>query len=431
MRTRRLTVPDIDLKCIVNREYLQAGNKAVVYLAMDISPPAAPQTPESLKPVNVCLAIDRSGSMREENKLENAKTAAIQLIESLKPTDYASIVTFSDKEYVEVTSRPAGDVYGFQNAINNIKAGGLTDIHSALRASFDETMRQRGNFPEEPVSRIILLTDGQPTKGKDKVDEFIPLCTDIRRNNVSVTTMGVGSDYNEQLLSTIASTTGGSWYHITDPRNIPTIFSDELIEMKTVVMLKPELKIQPVSGAELNEIYKVRPMLDQIQNPTNIDGKYIIPLGDIVGGQPQNVVARFHLPPRPEGKYRIAKAELRSGKTTITQDVIVNYTNDPTLYDKETNPYPRILLMTSEGTMLFRKGVASGDETVIAGAQTVIKKTLDDPNAMTVVRTNPLVMDMVTRINKAYEATVVKKGKLSEEDKKKVLSETTVIKKNK
>lgn len=413
----------------MNREYLQADNKAIVYLAMDISPPPAASIPEALKPLNVCLAIDRSGSMGEERKLENAKLAAIQLIQSLKPTDYASIVTFADNERVEVGSRPIADISAFHQAINSIKAKGLTDIHSALRASFEETIRQRGNFPEQPVSRIILLTDGQPTKGVDKVDDFMPLCIDMRRNDISVTALGVGSDYNEQLLSAIASTTGGAWYHVTDPRNLPMIFSEELVEMKTVVMVKPEIRIQPMSGAELADIHKVRPMLDLVRNPEIIDGKYVIPLGDIVGSQPQNIVARVHLPPRSEGKYRIARAELTSGKTSVACDIVVTYTKDSTLYEKETNPYPRVLLLTSQGTIMFRQGVAAGDETKISQAQTLIKSTLEDPNALTVVRTNELTMDMVTRFNNAYEATIIKKGKLSEEEKKKVLSETTIIKK--
>jgi hypothetical protein len=73
--------------------------------------------------------------------------------------------------------------------------------------------------------------------------------------------------------------------------------------------------------------------------------------------------------------------------------------------------------------------VASGDETVINQAQTILKRTMSDPNAVTVVRNNELAMDMVTRFNNSYEKTVIKKGNLSEEEKKKVISETTILKK--
>lgn len=417
------------MSCTVNRHFLQAGNKAVLYLALDISPPSVSEIPEAMKPLNVCLAIDRSGSMREEKKLEHAKLAASQLIQSLKPTDYVSIVTFADSVLVEVGAQPASDTYYFQQAIDSIKAKGLTDIYSALTASFDELIRVGRAFPEEPVSRIILLTDGQPTKGKEKVEEFVDLCTDLRRNDVSVTALGVGTDYNEQLLAAIGSHSGGAWYHVTDPRNLPAFFSEELVEMKTVVLLKPELRIQPMSGAELADIHKVRPMLDLIKDPVVTDGNYVVSMSDIVAGQPQNVVARFHLPPRPEGNYRIAHVELASRQTSLSEDVVVTYTNDSSLYEKETNPYPRVLLMTSEGTVLFRQGVSLGDETKISQAQTIVKGTLEDPNALTVLRTSDVVQDVVTRFRDASEKTAVKKGKLSEEDKKKIISETTVIKK--
>jgi uncharacterized protein YegL len=421
----------IDLKCIVNREYLQSDSKAILYLAMDISPPkvSSNRIPDDLRPVNLCIAIDRSGSMKDENKIEQAKTATMQLIQALKPSDYVSLVTFSNHEKVEVSSRPASDIYAFNNAISQISARGSTDIYSALQASLNEVARTRVNFTEPPVNKIILLTDGQPTSGKDKLEDFIPLCELIRKNETSVTTLGLGSDYNEQLLTSIASTTGGTPHHVTGPNNLPMLFNEELVEMKTVIMLKPQLTIQPMSGAEVEDIHKVRPVLDLVQNPEIKDGKYVLPLGDIVGGQPQNVVVKVLLPPRKDGKYRIAQAVLTGGGTTITRDVVVNYTSDPALYQKETDPYPRVLLMTSEGTIMLRQGVASGDETVINQAQTILKRTMSDPNAVTVVRSNELAMDMVTRFNNSYEKTVIKKGNLTEEEKKKVISETTVLKK--
>jgi uncharacterized protein YegL len=414
--------------CTVNRGYLKSGSEAVVFLAMDILPPAACQVPNLFRPLNVCIAIDRSGSMNEEKKLDMAKLAASQLIQSLKPSDYASIVTFADSVCVEVPSRPVTDISFFNYAINAMKAKGLTDIYSALNTSFQEMARQRGSFTEQPLSRIILLTDGQPTKGKDKVDEFVPLCTDMRRNDISVTALGVGSDYNEQLLSGIASTTGGIWYHVTDPQNLPSIFAEELEEMKTVVMTKPELYIQPMSGAELSEIHKIRPMLNLVQNAETADGRYRIPLADVVGCQPQNVVAKVHLPARPDGQYRIAKAELRSGRTSVSKDIVVNYTSDPNLYAKETDPYPRVLLMTSEGTILLRNGIADGDPTKISQAQTIVKATFQDLNAQTVVRNNELIRELKDRFDDTTATVISTKGKLSEEDKKKALSETTVIK---
>jgi Ca-activated chloride channel family protein len=255
----------IDLKCIVNREHLQSDSKALVYLAMDISPPeVSPNTPNDLQPVNLCIAIDRSGSMKDENKIEQAKIATMQLIQELKPSDFVSLVTFSNREKVEVSSRSAADIYAFSNAINQINARGATDIYSALQAALNEVAQQRAVFPGQPVNRIILLTDGQPTSGKDKIEEFVTLCELIRKNDISVTTLGLGSDYNEQLLTTIASTTGGLWYHVTDPNNLPMLFNEELVEMKTVVMQKPELQIQPMSGAEIEDIHKVRPVLDLV-----------------------------------------------------------------------------------------------------------------------------------------------------------------------
>jgi Ca-activated chloride channel family protein len=417
------------MNCIVNRQYLQANNKAVVYLALDITPPAVTAVPQAMKPINVCITIDRSGSMDEERKLENAKIAALQLIEELRPNDYATVVSFADSERVEVAAQSAADKYYFQQAIQSMKAKGMTDIYSAVQASLNEIMRARQQFAEEPVSRIILLSDGEPTKGRQKVDEFLDVCNEIRSRDVSITALGIGSDYNEQLMATLANQTNGTWNHVTDPRDLPSLFSEQLVEMKTVVLLKPQLRIQPMSGAELSEMHKVRPVLDLVKDPKVIDGKYIISLNDLVAGQQQNVVARFHLPPRKAGNYRIAHVEMVSGRTVLSEDVVVTYTDDASLYGKETSSYPRVLLMTSEGTVLLRDGIRLNDETIIKQAETIVRKTLEDPNAQTLVRTNEAIGQMVTVFKGAHEETVIKKGKLSEEDKKRLQSETTVIKK--
>ena len=420
----------VGMQCIVNRQYLQPNAKAVVYLAVDIAPPdIGVVEPIAPRPLNVCIAIDRSGSMREEKKLSNAKIATLQLVQSLKPTDYLSIVSFSDKKRVEVVSQPAGNFTIFQQAIKGIRAGGSTNLHAALAAAYEEVTRERNLFPEPPVSRIILITDGQPTKGAKKIEEFKVLCDEIRRNDISVTTLGLGTDYNEQLLTAVASTTGGLPLHVTDPNTLQQFFTQELSDMKTVVMIKPELRIKPISGAEIIDIHKVRPVLDLIKEPEIRDEKYIVPLGDIVGGQPQNVVLKIALTPKPEGNYRIAHVELASGKDTVTSDVLVTYTSDASLYSKETDPYPRVLLLTSQGTILLRQGVSMSDPTLVNQAQTILTRTMSDLNAVTVVKTNELTQDIVGRFNDAYEKTIVKKGNLTEEEKKELASQTTVIKK--
>ncbi len=420
---------DIDLKCTVNREYIQTGKETVVYISFDVIPPETTAVLDASKRLNICIVIDRSGSMREENKIGNAKLATNQLIQALKPTDYVSIVSFADNKRVEVDSQPADNADIFQRAVESINARGSTDIHSALQASFEQIMRQNGKFTEVPVNRIILLTDGQPTVGKKNINDFVVLSETIRRNNTSVTVLGLGSDYNEHLLSAIASTSDGSWYHVTDPNNLPRIFSEELLEMKTIVMVKPELQVQPMGGAKISEIYKVRPVLDQIKKTDVRNGKYIISLGDLVGDQPQNIVMKVELPPKDSGTYQIVQATLASERNAITRDVSINYTDDTTLFSKESDPYPRVLLLTSEGTILLRQGVASGDETLINQAQTLLKQTFSDPNAASIVKTSELIQNLVGRFNNSYETTIIKKGNLSQEDKKKVISETTVIKK--
>lgn len=415
------------LKCIVNSEFLKARNQSAVYLAVDILPPRVSELPAAQRKLNVCLVMDRSLSMGQQEKLENAKLAASQLMKSLKPTDYISLITFADNERVDVAAQPATNMSDYQRALSSIEPEGLTDIFGALLASFVEA-RHVLKTERETISRLILLTDGRPTRGVVDIDTFIELCSELRKYGMSVSALGLGSDYNEELLSAIASNSDGAWYHITDPTSLPAIFSEELVEMKTVIHVRPKLCLQMMSGAELSDIYKVRPILDIVREPEIVDGNFVIPMGDIVGGQPQSFVVKLNLPPRPEGRYRIARVELIGGEVDLHEDIVATYTDDALLYEKETNLYPRVLLLTSEGTILLRRGISLRDERTISQADTIIRDTLADPDALTILRENDLLMDIVERFKDAYEKTTLRKGELTEGERKEVLSETTIIK---
>ena len=72
--------------------------------------------------------------MRDEEKLSNAKIATLQLVQSLRPTDYLSIVSFSGKKRVEVISQPAGNFEIFEQTVQSMKAGGSTNLSDALSA---------------------------------------------------------------------------------------------------------------------------------------------------------------------------------------------------------------------------------------------------------------------------------------------------------
>lgn len=415
----------VSLNPRVNRRYLMADSASEIFLAVDVEGKASPTTGASV--AELALAIDRSGSMAKQGKMEHAKDAAIHLLESLEDRDHLTLITFAGKVTTELSRGSKEDVAKLAQAVTKLSADGWTDLYGAVVRGLAELTKDGIDASEGVVRRIVLITDGLPTKGKSKVSDFVKLAERVGEAGISVTALGIGGDYNEEILSALAFSSGGVWRHIRHPSEIRGMFARELESMKTTILVRPELRLELMAGAELSEAYKVTPMLNKLEDLPMTDGSYVVSLGDVARGGMESLVFRLHLPPRSGGEFRIAKVALLNGGTSVDEDVVVRYTVDPTLCEEETDPYPRMLLAASQGTVLLRSSVSTGDETLLNRATEVLKTALDDSEAETVVMDNALLRDTVAVFNEAYQTTVVNRKTLSAEDKKILKAKTTVI----
>jgi len=407
----------MQLRCTANRAYVRAGAGGVVFVAVDLLPPPTVVTQQNV--MNIALAIDCSGSMDGE-KIEQAKESALSLVSQLNPGDWISVVSFSDKATMELPTSTAGNRQAAEAAIRKISVLGGTNLYDGLELAFQQARTNSRNAGT--VSRIILVTDGMPTEGRTEDSDFVRLARKIHDSGITVTTIGIGDDYNETLLTQIAQAGGGLWYHVKDPRrDLPNIFHEQVTQMAGTVVANPELKLQLMPGAELADAYSVRPMLTKLPGPTMHGGAFVIPLRDLIAGQEQNLVFRIGVPGRRSGRFKLLHVEL--GKAV--QDVVITFTDDSQLWKLETNPYPRLLLASTEGTVLMRTAIQTQDQTALRRAETLLQTIARDPAAATVARTNPVVTEVVTTLRDAH-ATVVKGG-LSESQKKDLLHGTTII----
>jgi len=409
------------MKCTANRSYVKANAGGVVFVAVDLTPPHVVSAYR--QDMNVSLAVDCSGSMSGQ-KLAQAKDSALALSQQLGPNDIISIVSFESHAKVGLKATEASDSSAIHRAIEKITLGGGTNMYGGLELSYKETLKNSGNAGT--VSRILLLTDGQPTEGKTREDDFVRLAEKIRVSGITVTTLGIGNDYNDALLTKIAQTGGGLWYHIRDPtRDLGEIFKEQVTQMIGTLVRNPVLKVSLMPGAEFSQVFAVKPMLTQLPNPPGVNNQYQIAVKDLISGQDQNLVFKIRFPPRQVGLFRLIRAELQN----TAQDLTVTYTGDPKLYEPESDPYPRTLLRLSEATVVMRSGIASNDLTVARNAETILREITADGNLSTVVKKNPVVGDVLT----VLQGTKLKmsKGPISESDKKQMMQESTFIGKKK
>lgn len=407
---------NIDLTCSLNRKYIPPTKGQKLFLKIEIAP-----TGTDLRsfPITVCLLIDKSGSMAGK-KLRSAKEGAIRLVNQLNSNDYCGVVAFEKEVDVVVSGKYVEDVSLFETKIQKIKWGGLTELYRGLQTAFEVLrghLQQDHDTGRETVKRIILLSDGYPTDNRTE-SEYRDLARFMREMGISITALGIGKDYNENLLSAIAEESGGMWYHITAPDRIPDVFSSELSNMRTVVFSRPELVLQLSQGAELIDIHKSKPDVHRITNVTVEQPTYRVPLMDVRAGESQTIVARIAVPPRPEGEWRIAQVSVASGGITRREDVTVQCTPDESLWE-ETDPYSRTLFAVTETQIKMREGL-SGDVTALRQAETQLKTLLKDPEATRIDD----IADRTLMLGEVLDRTA---KVVSEEEKKKIKSDLTRV----
>ena len=194
------------------------------HLMDDILPVRSSPPEDEDKGIAIVLAIDRSTSMVYESegatKLDMAKEAAVQAIDLLKEGDRIGIIAFDDNtEWISVprTVTTAADLRTLISRIRSMEIGGGTDIYTAL-----QTARRRLRTLDAGVKHVILITDGQASYG-----EFDLFGRQVRRDAISVSTIGIGTDADLELLEKIARDGEGRHYFAADPSTIPAVLTKE------------------------------------------------------------------------------------------------------------------------------------------------------------------------------------------------------------
>jgi Ca-activated chloride channel family protein len=199
-------------------------------------------------PLNVALVIDTSGSMGDEGKLGHVKAAALSMVDRLSASDLLAVVTFEDNARVVVPSQRVGDSAAVRNAVRALAPGASTNAYAGLQAGYSQVNQ---NASREHLSRVILLSDGQTNTGVTDLPSFQRLATQYADQGVSCTTVGVGLQYNEQLMLAVAESGKGNYHFLKDAAGATEVFRQELNELMTVVAKAVRLRIRLAEGVEL------------------------------------------------------------------------------------------------------------------------------------------------------------------------------------
>jgi Ca-activated chloride channel family protein len=203
-----------------------------------------PEPTDKRTPVNVAFVIDRSGSMTG-TRIAQAREAATMAVKRLNGDDIASVVVFDQRADVLVPAQRVTDPALFTDAIQRIAVGGSTAIHDGVLRGRDEVLR---NMDAARLNRIVLLSDGQANVGPSRVEDFARLGSALMVEGVSVSTIGLGLGYNEDLMLELARSSDGNHAFARDPSDLITIFNRELSDVLTACAQTVSIDIELKAG---------------------------------------------------------------------------------------------------------------------------------------------------------------------------------------
>jgi Ca-activated chloride channel family protein len=243
-------------------------------------------------PVNLALALDVSGSMQGE-AMDAARASALDLLEALEDGDRFSLVTFGGKvelafpaQVLDERSRQSALI-----AIERIEARGTTEMLGGLGLALSQA--QAGHNPEG-VNRVVLLSDGVP----NQLQGVAELGDQAAASGITITSLGLGLEFDEQLLTQLSQRSGGRYHYIEESEEVREVFASELLQMRRVVARNLALTMQPGPGVEILGVLG--------HSPVSAGRGLQVSLGELADDESRELVLRLRTSPHREG----ARAEL-------------------------------------------------------------------------------------------------------------------------
>ena len=239
---------------------------------------------EKPPPINFGLVLDTSTSMQGE-RLDFVKSSAIELVRQLKPLDLLSIVAFSDRAETILPSSINSNPQRSENRIRMLQASGGTEIYQGLIAGVSEVRR---NLSPYYINHVILITDGHTYGDESHCLELARRCAD---NNIGLSCLGIGHEWNDVLLDELANTTGGSCTYIKDPAELKTFLKQKFEGFGQVYAKDVTMNLVTGSGVDLKYAYRLQPETNVL--PISSSFK----LGDIPKSTHLSVLLEFLVTP--------------------------------------------------------------------------------------------------------------------------------------
>lgn len=266
---------------------LAADKTQTVDVLIKITPPTLDNKKAARPNLNLSLVLDRSGSMEGE-KMTRAREAAGYCLEQLLPVDRLSIVTFDDVVDVLVPSQTVENKDFLKRQINSIRARNSTALHQAWVTG---GLQVSEHLDANAINRVLLITDGLANVGETNTDRIVTQAKQVFERGVATSTIGIGADFNEDLLMPMAAAAGGNAWHVEQAFDMQRIFAVELEGLLTQTAHSVTLGLIPADGVIIADV------LNDFE--INDTGRYKLP--NMQADSPLEIVVQLKIPAQKLG----------------------------------------------------------------------------------------------------------------------------------
>ncbi len=290
------------------------GSSGHVGLALTLTAPAKAPTEENGRSnVDLVVVLDRSGSMNGQ-KIEDARRAILHLMENLASGDRLALVTYANNvvTHAGLTPMTAANRKVMRTAVEGITANGGTNLGGGLKRGMAMATRagDSGN-----VRRVILISDGLANQGITNPHALGTIAAAGLGKSTAVSTVGVGQEFNEHLMTLLADNGGGSYYYLENPVAFAAVFQKEYQLARAAAASSLRVELPLPEGARLVDAggYPIQ----------QIGSRAVFHPGGLHDGQSRTLYLTLQLPTNSPRKFHLGniRVDYRQGRVERRVDL--------------------------------------------------------------------------------------------------------------
>ena len=241
---------ELRLSATLVQDKVLQGSAGHVGLALTLTAPEqGPLPADAPANVDLIVVLDRSGSMNGQ-KIGDARRAVGRLMENLAPEDRLALVSYADNvvTHAGLTPVTAANRHALRATLSAIRASGGTNLGAGLKQGITlagHTLKSAN------ARRIILISDGLANQGITDPRTLGAMAAAGSENALAISTVGLGQEFNEHLMTQLADNGGGSYYYLENPAAFAAVFQEEYQHARAAAATSVRVELSLPAGVRL------------------------------------------------------------------------------------------------------------------------------------------------------------------------------------